>query len=278
MRSKTLSMVCHKSNETFQDLLKHFFNWPAKVLSSMILILLKERSSWLRFLSGSSASLGTSFKEFRATFSRRRSLQKLRWGRKPWLVLRMQTIGNIWRGATYPSWSQLVSKERLQTWIGRCFQFYICSQYSSCQNQIKLKFISQHTLQMFSFIVVLVLLKHLWILVLVAVWWLIGFLLACLLRLSQCYCTNCFNCYYRCWTCRRMQRGPTGCCQKDFSGNGKATKSSSGKHFSSFLKICRWCDFWGHAWAWLLSMIVSVFFYSSLDYSGSRWHFNWCIN
>ena len=59
----------------------------------------------------------------------------------------MQTIGNIWRGATYPSWSQLVGKERLQTWIGRCcFQFYICSQYSSCQNQIKLKFISQHTL------------------------------------------------------------------------------------------------------------------------------------
>ena len=43
----------------------------------MYLILLKDRSSWLRFLSWSKASLGTSFREFRATFSRRRSLGKL---------------------------------------------------------------------------------------------------------------------------------------------------------------------------------------------------------
>ena len=84
---------------------KHFFNWPAKVLSSMILILLKERSSWLRFLSGSSASLGTSFKEFLATFSRRRSLQKLRWGRKPMVG---PTNANYWKYLEGSDLSELI--------------------------------------------------------------------------------------------------------------------------------------------------------------------------
>ena len=193
MRSKTLSMVCHKSNETFQDL----FNWPAKVLSSMILILLKERSSWLRFLSGSSASLGTSFKEFRATFSRRRSLQKLRWGRKKKPMVG-PTNANYWKYLEGSDLSELIpiSGQRKTSnvdWPLLLPVLYLQSiQLMPKPDQIK--FISQHTLQMFSFIVVLVLLKHLWILVLVGVWWLIGFLLACLLRLSQCYCTNCFNC------------------------------------------------------------------------------------
>lgn len=41
---------------------------------SIVLILLKERSSWLRFLSWSRASLGTSLRELRATLRRRRSL------------------------------------------------------------------------------------------------------------------------------------------------------------------------------------------------------------
>ena len=82
----------------------------------MYLILLKDRSSWLRFLSWSKASLGTSFNEFRATFSRRRSLGKFWWGRTTrrlkyqWL---QQTIGPtdastiFWRGTAHPSWSQL---------------------------------------------------------------------------------------------------------------------------------------------------------------------------
>ena len=53
----------------------HFWNYsPAKVFSAMTLILLKERSSWLRFFSWRSASLGTSLNEFRATFKRSRSL------------------------------------------------------------------------------------------------------------------------------------------------------------------------------------------------------------
>ena len=65
--------------EVFWDLTKDL---PAKVFSSMYLILLKERSSWLRFFSWSKASLGTSFNEFRATFNRRRSLGKLWWGRR----------------------------------------------------------------------------------------------------------------------------------------------------------------------------------------------------
>ena len=74
----------------------------------MILILLKERSSWLRFLSGSSASLGTSFKEFRATFSRRRSLQKLRWGRKKKPMVGQATNANYWKYLEGSDLSELI--------------------------------------------------------------------------------------------------------------------------------------------------------------------------
>ena len=59
-----------------KDLMKAL---PTKLFSLMCLILLKDRSSWLRFFSRRKASLGTSVSEFRAKFSRRSSLGK------PWL-------------------------------------------------------------------------------------------------------------------------------------------------------------------------------------------------
>ena len=97
----------------------------------MYLILLKDRSSWLRFLSWSKASLGTSFREFRATFSRRRSLGKL-WS--VWACVGMfVTAANHWSyGCKYnivkgSDPSELIpirascSKERLQRlcWIAK---------------------------------------------------------------------------------------------------------------------------------------------------------------
>ena len=152
------------------------FTIPAKVFSSMYLILLKDRSSWLRFFSWSKASLGTSFSEFRATLSRRRSLGKVWWGRACGKLEYSWAAANhvgptdastiFWRGTDHPSWSQLGrALSRLQP--KKDFKgfklnhgsppppFYSCIQYRSCQNHIKCKKILEQKIYIFlSFVAV----------------------------------------------------------------------------------------------------------------------------
>ena len=128
----------------------------------MYLILLKDRSSWLRFLSWSKASLGTSLNEFRATFRRSRSLGKLWWKSACWkleYIYKCVIAANHWSyGCKYNilkggSPSELIPI-RANSGKGRAFEGklnhglapppFFCIQYRSCQNHIKCKKIKRY--------------------------------------------------------------------------------------------------------------------------------------
>ena len=114
----------------------------------MTLILLKERSSWLRFFSWRSASLGTSLKEFRATFKRSRSLVRgavspdrlLRDLGKPFLwstdasTMFPGKLGPI-RARQRNPFKRILTNSAV--WSTRPSSAFSRTQNGSCQNQIR---------------------------------------------------------------------------------------------------------------------------------------------
>ena len=99
MRSKTLSMVCHKSNETlFQLTSKSALLDDLDLVEGeveLVEVFKREQRFTGNIVQRVPRHIQPEKVPAKASMREKEKNQRL--------VLRMQTIGNIWRGATYPS-------------------------------------------------------------------------------------------------------------------------------------------------------------------------------